>query len=82
MNVELSSDQQAAVESLVAAGRFPSVHEALREAVELLVSRERLKEQIQEGIAQADRENVLDHESVFRELRAMAAAAGQSARRP
>ena len=82
MNVELSSDQQVLVESLVAAGRFPSVHEAIHEAVELLVSRERLKEQIQEGIAQADRDDVLDHETVFRELRAMAITADQSAPRP
>lgn len=82
MNVDLPADQQAYLENLVAAGRFPSAAEAIREGVGLLILRERLKEQVQVGIDQADRGEVLDHDTVFGQLRAMLHGAGDAAPSP
>jgi len=79
MNIELPPDQQAFLADLVAAGRFSSVGEAVREGVGLLISREDLKRQIQVGIDQADRGEVIDHDTVFRRLRTLAGAADESA---
>ncbi len=82
MNIELPADQQEFLVGLVAAGRYTSVGEAIREGVDLLISREDLKKQVQTGIDQADRGEVIDHDSVFRHLRALAGAADESVRRP
>jgi antitoxin ParD1/3/4 len=75
MEVQLPADQQAIIESLVATGRFPSVDEAVSEGVRLLLSNEKLRQQVQEGIEQADHGDVVDHDTVFARLRAMAVAA-------
>ena len=80
MNIELPPDRQAFLVGLVAAGRFSSVGEAIREGVDLLISREDLKQQIQVGIDQADRGDVTDHDTVFRHLRTLASEADESAR--
>ena len=80
MNIELPPDQQAFLTDLVAAGRFSSVGEAVREGIGLLISREDLKQQIQAGIDQADCGEVIDHDTVFRHLRTLASAADESAR--
>lgn len=72
MNLELPAEQQAYIESLVEAGRFSSVDEAISEGVRLLLSQERLKQEIQVGIEQADRGDVVDHDTVFAQLRTMA----------
>ena len=81
MNIELPADQQAVLAGLVAAGRFSSVGEAVREGVDLLISREDLKQQIKVGIDQADRGEVIAHDTVFGHLRTLASAADESARR-
>jgi putative addiction module CopG family antidote len=49
MNVELSPDSSQIVESLVAAGHYPSVNEAIDEGVKLLMARDRLRQDIQVG---------------------------------
>ena len=72
MNIELPSDQQALLAGLVAAGRFSSVGEAIRESVDPLISREGLRQQIQIGVDQANRGEVIDHDTVFRDLRTLA----------
>ena len=72
MEVHLPADQQAIVESLVASGRFPTVDDAISEGVRLLASTERLRVKVQEGIEQADRGDVIDHDTVFARLKAMA----------
>jgi len=76
MEVHLHPDQQALVESMVASGRFGSVDDVIAESVRLLASTEKLRSQIQTGIEQADRGNVLDHDTVFGRLRAMTSAEG------
>ena len=73
MNINLPPDQQAFIENLVQSGRFASADEAIRECVRLLVSREQLREQVAIGIEQADRGDVMDHDTIFAELRARAA---------
>jgi len=77
MNIDLSSDQQSVLDQLVAAGRFPSPGEAVAEGVRLLISRERLKQQIDLGIQQADAGDLVDHDTVFSQLRLMALEAAQ-----
>jgi antitoxin ParD1/3/4 len=73
MNVDLPDEQQAIIESLVASGRFSSAGEALTEGLRLLVSSEHLRRQVQEGMDQADRGELVDHDTVFGQLRAMVA---------
>lgn len=77
MHIELPAEQRAMVEGLVASGRFNSLNEAIGEAIELLVSREELKQTVQLGIEQADRGEIINHDTVFGQLRIMAAAAQQ-----
>jgi antitoxin ParD1/3/4 len=78
MNIDLPKEQMASIDNLVAAGRFSSAEEAICEGIRLLVSRERLRQQVQVGIDQADRGEVTDHDTVFAELRVMAAAAEEN----
>ncbi len=75
MNIEIPAEQQTIIESLVASGRFSSAGEALTEGLRLLVSSEQLRQQVQEGIDQADRSELVDHDTVFVQLRTMAKAA-------
>jgi antitoxin ParD1/3/4 len=72
MNLELPAEQQAFIESLIESGRFSSVDEAVSEGIRLLVSQERLKQEIDVGIQQGDRGDVVDHDTVFDQLRTMA----------
>ncbi|REJ65249.1 MAG: transcriptional regulator [Planctomycetota bacterium] len=46
MHLDLPPDQQAFLEGLVKAGRFPSTSKAIGEAVRLLASQEQLKQQV------------------------------------
>ena len=72
MNLDLPAEQQALIESLVESGRFSSVDEAISEGIRLLLSQERLKQEVQIGIQEADRGEVVDHDTVFAQLRTMA----------
>jgi antitoxin ParD1/3/4 len=73
MHVNLSPDLQAFITSLVETGRFASADEAITESVQLLASREQLRQQVSLGIEQADRGNLVDHDTVFANLRMKAA---------
>ncbi|WP_419194369.1 ribbon-helix-helix domain-containing protein [Novipirellula herctigrandis] len=78
MDIQLPQDQRSAIEALVSTGRFGSVQEAVSEGVRLLVSNEKLREAVQIGIDQADNGELHDHDTVFGQLKAMAAkAAGE-----
>ncbi len=72
MDIQIPEDQQAIIERLVATGRFSSVQEAISEGIRLLDSSERLRQEIQVGIEQADRGEFHDHDTVFAQLKAMA----------
>lgn len=71
MEVQLPADQQAMVEGLVASGRFPSVSEVISAGVRLLASTEELRQEVQIGIDEADRGELIDHDTVFSRLRTM-----------
>ena len=75
MDIQLPQDQQSAIEAMVTNGRFSSVQEAVSEGIRLLVSNEKLREAVQVGIDQADRGELHDHDTVFAQLKAMAAEA-------
>ncbi|MCE9553956.1 MAG: type II toxin-antitoxin system ParD family antitoxin [Planctomycetes bacterium] len=77
MNLELPVEQQTFIAGLVESGRFASAREAISEAVRLLVSHERLKQEIQVGIQQAEHGDLSNHDTVFGQLRTMTAAALQ-----
>ncbi len=74
MMIDLPADQVAFIGRLVASGRFSSANAVIQESLRLLVSRERLKKQLQMGIEQADRNEVIDHDTVFAQLKAPAGA--------
>ncbi|WP_164102576.1 ribbon-helix-helix domain-containing protein [Candidatus Laterigemmans baculatus] len=74
MEIHLPPDQRAIVEHLVASGRFRSADEALAEGVRLLASAEKLREEVEVGIQQADRGELVDHDTVFARLRTLADA--------
>jgi antitoxin ParD1/3/4 len=78
MDIHLPADQQSIIESLVASGRYSSASEVIVAGVQILAASERLREEVQLGIKQADRGEVVEHETVFARLRALASA-GQRA---
>jgi antitoxin ParD1/3/4 len=69
MNIRLPSDQLAKAENLVAIGRYQSLDELVAEGVRLLLSHEELRKEIQKGIDDVNRGDVVDHETVFATLR-------------
>jgi len=73
MHIDLPAEQQTFIDDLVACGRFSSPNDAICEAVRLLISREQLKQKIQVGVEQANRGMLVDHDTVFGQLRMMAA---------
>ncbi len=75
MDIQLPQDQQSAIDGLVSNGRFGSVQEAVSEGIKLLVSNENLRQAVQLGIDQADAGDLHDHDTVFAQLKAMAATA-------
>ena len=70
MNLNLPSDINAFVKSLVSDGRFESEEAAILEGVRLLMGREQLKAEIQVGIDQRDNGQHFDEETVFAEANA------------
>jgi putative addiction module CopG family antidote len=72
VNINLPPDQRTFIENLVQSGRFASTDEVISECVGLLVSREQLREQVEFGIRQADQGDVIDHDTVFANLRSRA----------
>jgi putative addiction module CopG family antidote len=69
MNIQLPAEQQAFIDKLVADHRFSTAGDAVSEAIRLLASREQLHEQIQVGVEEAARGEVVDHDTVFAGLR-------------
>ncbi len=72
MNVQIPQEQQSVIEGLVASGRFSSAQEVISEGIRLVVSNEKLRQEIQVGIDQAERGEIYDHDTVFSQLKAMA----------
>ncbi len=78
MHINLSADQQVLVQNLVASGRYPSIQDAICQAIHLLATQEELRKEIQVGVDQAESGELLDHDTVFGQLRSIAATAQQA----
>lgn len=74
MSMQLPPDDQKAAESLIAGGRFSTIEEVVSEGIRRLVTTEEIRSQVQLGIEQADRGEVVEHEAVFERLRHLAAS--------
>jgi antitoxin ParD1/3/4 len=74
MSIQLPPDEQQAAEALVATGRFTSIEEVITEGVRRLAMTEELRSKVQIGIDQADRGEMVDHETAFERLRTQAAS--------
>ncbi len=70
MQLNLPSDITAFVQNLVTQGRFDNEQEAVVEGIRLLMSREQLRAEIQEGIRQLDNGESYDEDTVFAEAEA------------
>lgn len=69
MHVNLPNDATQFVEGLVASGEFSSADDALAEGVRLLMGRQELRAEIQQGINELDAGLGIKGEEVFAELR-------------
>lgn len=78
MKINLPPDQQTFIENLVQSGRFATADEAISECVRLLVTREQLRQQVDVGIQEADRGELIDHDTVFANLRGRVAELQES----
>jgi predicted transcriptional regulator len=72
MSTEMSGDNERYLQELVERGVFHDRAAAVDAAIALLKKREQLRSDVQAGIEQADRGEVLDGESVFQRLLARA----------
>ncbi len=77
MNVSLTPELEQFIQSQLESGKFTSVDEVIAAGIKLLEERERiykgrfeeLRKEIMIGIEAADRGELIDGETVFRELR-------------
>jgi putative addiction module CopG family antidote len=70
MNLNLPSEVNDFVKGLVAQGRYSSEEDAIVEGIKLLMGRERLRGEIQQGVKQLDAGEFYDEETVFNEISA------------
>lgn len=80
MKINLPQEQQEFIESLIEAGRFANVDEAILESVRALETTEKLRSEIEVGIRAADADDVVGHNDVFSELRQRVHDAGDATR--
>jgi antitoxin ParD1/3/4 len=70
MELNLPTEVNDFVKSLVSQGRFDSEEAAVVEGVRLLMSQEKLRSEIQKGVDQLERGEWVDEEALFNELEA------------
>ena len=71
MNLNLPAEANEFVKGLVAQGRYQNEEAAVVDGIRLLMSREKLRADIQVGINQLDRGESCDEETVFAEVDAV-----------
>lgn len=69
MKINLSDTAQQRIEELIASGRFADATEVIDAALAYFTAEEHLREQVQIGLDQANRGELLEHEQVFADLR-------------
>lgn len=69
MNIDLPAEANGFIEGLVASGEYLSADEAIAAGIQLLMSRQQLRADIQQGIDELDAGEGLDGKQVFAELR-------------
>ncbi len=79
MNVDLPPDAMQFLQRLVASGEFQSAELALAEGVRLLMGRQQLRAEIQQGINELDSGQGLEGKRVFAELRERAEKSSERA---
>lgn len=82
MATDLSPENEHFLRELVSRGDFPNEASALNEAVRLLRRRREIVSQIEAGLAQAERGELLPEDEVWRRLEQHAAALDEAAERP
>ena len=70
MNLSLPTEINDFVKGLVSQGRFDSEESAVVEGIRLLMTREKLRGEIQQGVEQLDHGQWLDEDTVFAEVNA------------
>ena len=63
MTIALSAEWEAFLQDRVRAGAYPTVAEAMEEALQLLKSRDEFRQDIQLGIDEADRGELTDFDA-------------------
>jgi antitoxin ParD1/3/4 len=76
MSISLPVDVQRLVTEMLASGQYESEAAVMREALALLKQRDMLKHDVREAIAELERGEGINAETVFRELREKAAHLG------
>jgi antitoxin ParD1/3/4 len=69
MNVQLTPDLQAEVEKFVVSGHYKNADDAVAHGIRLLLTAEGAYEKVKVGIDQANRGELVDHNTVFSNLR-------------
>ena len=69
MQLNLPTDAKQFIDGLVETGRYSSANDAVADGIRLLMSREQLKTEIQEGINELDAGKGIDGSHVISELR-------------
>jgi antitoxin ParD1/3/4 len=63
MSIKLSAEWEALLQDRVRAGAYPTVEDAVAEALELLKARDELRQDIQLGVDEADRGELVDFDA-------------------
>ena len=69
MAIDVSRELEAEVESRLKTGRYRSAEELLRDALHLIDERDQIREAVAQGVAEADRGELVDGEAVIEEAR-------------
>ena len=69
MNIQLPTEAYQFIEGMVASGQYASVNDAVADGVQLLMSRQQLRAEIQQGIAELNTGMGIEGSQVFDELR-------------
>ena len=77
MNIQLPTDANQFIVGMVASGQYASANDAVADGVRLLMSRQQLRVEIQQGIAELNAGMGIEGSQVFDELRLRAEKHGK-----